>query len=174
MFAFLPGAPRGRHERLKKKATQHSKHTTKTWKNEFSRGPGPSLQKSQPKTAKKSPPGGQNDPQERPRRGRERPKSSQDDPKTTPRAPQERPKSRPEAVSEQPWWPPGADLAPKRLPEPSGEAFGPPQGWMLAPPGLPFRSFQRFLRSLEPRTAGSKAAEPQGLGGPAGCAEHLN
>ena len=26
----------------------------------------------------------------------------------------------------------------------------------------------------EPRTAGSKAARPQGLKGPAGCAEHLN
>ena len=55
MFAFLPGAPRGRHERLKKKATQHSKNTTKTSKNEFSRGPGPSLQKSPPTTAKSDP-----------------------------------------------------------------------------------------------------------------------
>ena len=51
-------------------------------------------------------------------------------PKTTPRAPQERPKSRPEAVSEQPWWPPGADLAPKR---PPGSPFGPLGGgfWPL-------------------------------------------
>ena len=92
-------------------------------------------------------------------------------PKTTQRAAQERSKSRPEAVSEQPWWLPGAELAPKRLLEPSGETFWPPQGWTLA---LRFRSSQRFLWSLEPRTAGSKAAEPQGLGGPAGCAEHLN
>ena len=51
-------------------------------------------------------------------------------PKTTPRAPQERPKSRPEAVSEQPWWPPGAYLAPKR---PPGSPFGPLGGgfWPL-------------------------------------------
>ena len=146
MFAFLPGAPRGRHERLKKKATQHSKNTTKTSKNEFSRGPGPSLQKSQPKTAKKSPPGGQNDPQERPRRGRERPKSSQDDPKTTPRAPQEpqeSPKGGLRAALEAIWGRSGAQEAP-------GALLGglcTPWGWILAPPGLPFRSFQRFLRS---------------------------
>ena len=64
-------------------------------------------------------------------------------PKTTPRAPQERPKSRPEAVSEQPWWPPGADLAPKRLPDtsallaPWGVDFGPseaPSPAQLKPP----------------------------------------
>ena len=116
-------------------------------------------------------------------------------PKTTPRAPQERPKSRPEAVSEQPWWPPGADLAPKRLPEPSGET---PLGvgfWRLR--GSLFEASSASCGALrgagasakaeaqaqaqsasaggqEPRTAGSKAAEPQGLGGPAGCAEHLN
>ena len=154
MFAFLPGAPRGRHERLKKKATQHSKNTTKTSKNEFSRGPGPSLQKSPPKTAKSHPPGGQHDPQERPRRGRERPKSSQDDPKTTPRAPQERPKSRPKAVSEQPWRPSGADLAPKRLPEPSGEALG--------PLGVGFWRLRGSLFEASSASCGALLAEPSG------------
>ena len=118
-------------------------------------------------------------------------------PKTTPRRPQERPKSRPEAVSEQPWRPSGADLAPKRLPEPSGEACG-PLGlgfWRLR--GSLFEASSASCAALrgagasanaqaqaqaqsasaggqEPRTAGSKAAEPQGLGGPAGYAEHLN
>ena len=127
MFAFLPGAPRGRHERLKKKATQHSKNTTKTSKNEFSRGPGPSLQKSQPKTAKKSPPGGQNDPQERPRRGRERPKRSQDDPKSAPRAPQEPPRGGLRAALVATWGRPGAQEAPGAL-----------RGGLLAPSGVDF------------------------------------
>ena len=56
-------------------------------------------------------------PQERPRSAPRETKTRPRGPET-PRAPQERPKSRSEAVSEQPWWPPGADLAPKRLPEP--------------------------------------------------------
>ena len=131
MIAFLPGAPRGTHERLKKKATQHSKNTTKTSKHEFCRGPGPSLQKSPPKTAKKLPPGGQNE-----GAAQEGPGATQE----VPRRPQERAKSRPEAVSEQPWWPSGAQEA---------------------PPGLPFRSFQRFLRSL----AGSRRKRKSGSAG---------
>ena len=135
----------------KRELKQHTKNTTTTTNNLLFQGPGPSLQKSPPKTAKKSPPGGQNDPQERPRRGRERPKRSQDDPKSAPRA----------GGLREPWWPPGADLAPKRLSEPSGEAFWPPRGWILAPPGLPFRSFQRFLRSL----AGSRRKRKSGSAG---------
>ena len=96
-------------------------------------------------------------------------------PKTTPRAPQERPKSRPEAVSEQPWWPPGADLAPKRLPEPSGEAFWPPSGGGFWP--LRGSLFEASSASCGALSQGQRAARPhslKGLGGPAGCAEHLN
>ena len=46
-----------------------------------------------------------------PRSGPGVPRSGPRDPKT-----QERPKSHPEVVSERPWWPPGAHLAPKRPP----------------------------------------------------------
>ena len=93
MFACMPGAPRGRHERRKKRSkTAHKKHHKNNEQLVFFQGPRPSLQKSPPKTVKMSTPGGQNDPQERPRRGRERPKRSQDDPKSAPRAPQEPPR----------------------------------------------------------------------------------
>ena len=138
---------RGRREEgtrgSKREAKQRSKNTAKASKNEISRGPGPSIQTSPPKTAKKSPPGGQNDPQERPRRGRERPKSSQDDPKSAPRAPQESPKGGLTAALEAIWGRSGAQEAPGAL----RGGLWTPWGWILAPPGLPFRSFQRFLRS---------------------------
>ena len=50
-------------------------------------------------------------------------------------------------------WPPAADLAPKRPPEPSGEAGG--GFWPLR------------------RSSANAATRPQRLGGPAECAEHL-
>ena len=133
-----------------------------------------------------------------PRSGPGGPGSGPRGPKTAPRAPQESPKSRPEAVSERPGWPSGAHLAPKRPPEASRKPFGPPRGWILASLGLHFRSFRHILRSLpgskrkrkhkrrherkrkskrkrksqKPRTESRQAARPQGLKGPAGCAEH--
>ena len=124
---------RGRREEgtrgSKREPKQHTKNTTKTTKPLFFQGPGPSLQKSTQKPRKRHP----REATMTPRSGPGGAGSDPRGPKTTPRAPQERPKSRPEAVSEQPWWPPGADLAPKRLPEPSGEPFWPPRGWILAP-----------------------------------------
>ena len=149
MFAYPPGSPRGRHERLKKRTkTAHKKHHENNETIVFSR-PRAKPPKKHVKTAKKAPPGGHNDPQERPRRGRERPS---------------------------PKGGLGADLAPKRLPEPSGEAFG-PLGvgfWRLR--GSLFEA-SSFLRSAscgafrgasasaraqaqghKPRTAGRKAS----------------
>ena len=149
---------RGRREEGTRgsKRKQHSTQKTpqKHRKTSFLEAPGQASKKANQKPRKSHPPGGQNDPQERPRRGRERPKSSQDDPKTTPRAPQERPKSRPKAVSEQPWRPSGADLAPKRLPEPSGEAFG--------PLGVGFWRLRGSLFEASSASCGALLAEPSG------------
>ena len=91
MFACLPGAPRGRHERLKKRTkTAHKKHHKNNETIVFSR-PRAKPPKKHAKTAKKAPPGGHNNPQERPRRGQE--------------------------PSGEPFWPPrGWILAPPRLP----------------------------------------------------------
>ena len=117
---------RGRREEGTRgsKRKQHSTQKTpqKHRKTSFLEAPGQASKKANQKPRKSHP----REAKMTPRSGPGGAGSDPRGPKTTPRAPQERPKSRPEAVSEQPWWPPGADLAPKRLPEPSGEAFGPP------------------------------------------------
>ena len=85
-----------------------------------------------------SPPGGPREPQEATR-------APQDDPKSRPKGR----KSRPHAVSERPWRPPGANLAPKR---PTGL-----QDAILAPSGLDFGPFgSRFWRPPKTRLGASR------------------
>ena len=106
-----------------------------------------------PKSYKKSSPGGQNEPQELLRRSQERPKRPQDGPKSR----QERPKRRPRAArsapkghQERPW-------ASKVRQEASGDAPGAHFGVILGGPGLHFQAFYAsFSKSpgLEPGISG--------------------
>ena len=181
---------RGRREEgtrgSKREPKQHTKNTTQITKPSFFSRPRAKPPKKLVKTAKKAPPGGHNDPQERPRRGRERPKRSQD-PKSVPRA-QEPPRGGLGAALVATWG---------RSWSPPGRPFGPLGGGFWPLRGSLFKASSASCGALrgagasanaeaqaqaqsasaggqEPRTAGSKAAKPQGLGGPAGCAGHLN
>ena len=121
---FNVRAPAGGTARKAREAQKENQHSTqktpqKQRNHNFFSTPRAKPPKKHVKTAKKAPPGGHNDPQERPRRGRERPKRSQDDPKSAPRAAQRRSQST------------------KRLPDTSGEPFWPPRGWILAPSEAP-------------------------------------
>ena len=129
--------------------TAFKKHH-KTSKNNFLEAPGQASKKAPPKTRKSHP-------REANMTLRSGPGGAGSDPrapKTTPRRPQERPKSRPKAVSEQPWKPSGADLASKRLPEPSGEAFG--------PLGVGFWRLRGSLFEASSASCGALLAEPSG------------
>ena len=136
---------RGRREEgtrgSKREPKQHTKNTTKTTKPSFFSRPRAKPPKKRVKTAKKAPPGGHNDPQERPRRGRERPKRSQDDPKSAPRAPQEPPRGGLRAALVATWGRPGAQEAPGALRgallAPSGVDFGPSEAPSPAQPKPP-------------------------------------
>ena len=133
MFARLPGAPRGRHERLKKRTkTAHKKtpHTQRT--NGFFKAPGQASKTVQKKTRKRHP-----------REATMTPRSGPGGAGSDPRGPKTTP--------------PGADLAPKRLPEPSGEPFWPPRGWILAPPRLPV---QALLLPKNPCGVGGMRRQP--------------
>ena len=176
---------RGRREEgtrgSKREPKQHTKNTTKTTKPSFFSRLRAKPPKKHVKTAKKAPPGGHNDPQERPRRGRERPKRSQDDPKSAPRAPQEPPRGGLRAALVATWAPPAAQEAPEdlqgRILAPSGVDFGCSGAPFLKPPALVAEpsgeqtqaqgqaqaQAQAQSASAGPRAKDKQAARPQGL-----------
>ena len=145
---------RGRREEGTRgsKRKQHSTQKTpqKHRKTSFLEAPGQASKKANQKPRKSHPREAKMTPRSGPGGAGSDPRA----PKTTPRRPQERPKSRPKAVSEQPWRPSGADLAPKRLPEPSGEAFG--------PLGVGFWRLRGSLFEASSASCGALLAEPSG------------
>ena len=104
---------RGRRENgtrgSKREPKQHTTTQVKPSKNVILKGPGPSIKKTTSKPRKSDP-----------REAKMTPRSGPGGPGS---GTLRRPKSRPEAVSERPWWPPGAHLAPKRPPGGFREAF---------------------------------------------------
>ena len=117
----------------KREPTQHTKNITKTTKQTFFSRPRAKAPKKHVKTAKKAPPGGHNDPQERPRSGRERPKRSQDDPKSAPRAAQRRSQSSLGGHLGPTWRPRGSRRPPGSPFGPLGGGFWPLRGSQSSP-----------------------------------------
>ena len=97
-----------------------------------------------PKSSKKSSPGGQNEPQELLRRSQERPKRPQDGPKSR----QERPKRRPRAARSAPKGPQARPWAPKVRQEALREAPGAHFGLILGGPGLHFQAIEASFSKL--------------------------
>ena len=185
MFACLPGAPRGRHERLKKRSKTALKKTQqKRRKTRFLEAPGQASKKAPQKPRKSYPREAKMTPRSGPGGAGSDPRA----PKTTPRRPQERPKSAPRVAQRRSqsslgghlgpiWRPRGSRSPPGRPLDPLGLDFG--------ASGAPFSKLpallaERFLRSLPgskrkrkststtrkrrgPRAKDSRQKRPQGL-----------